>query len=81
MLIWLLVTFGVVIGLGAVVAVRRVARQLDGLNEAYWELRYEHTRLRARVARLDPGPDPSSAEELPSAAAPVAFVPLSSLKR
>ena len=46
-----------------------------------WELRYDFTRLRSQVARLDP----ETAEPVPSRAAPpagaVAFVPLASMKK
>ena len=31
-----------------------LARRLDALNQSYWELRYDYTRLRSQVARLDP---------------------------
>jgi hypothetical protein len=56
---------------------RHVARRLERLTESYWELRYEHGQLRARVARLEP-PEPVSE---PQAGQPgkVAFVPLASL--
>ena len=33
---------------------RRLAKRLERLTESYWELRYEHGQLRARVNRLDP---------------------------
>jgi hypothetical protein len=64
----------------ALLRARRLARRLERLTESYWELRYEHGQLRARVARLDPEqssglPDPQRP------AGSTAFVPLSSLKR
>ena len=43
------------------------ARKLDALNQSYWELRYDFTRLRSQVARLDPG---RTAEDEPPAAGP-----------
>ena len=62
----------------------RLARKLDALNQSYWELRYDFTRLRSQVARLDPG-EPADEEHppLPPAAAgqTVAFVPLSSIRK
>ena len=66
----------------ALSSARRLGRRLDTLNQSYWELRYDYTRLRSQVARLDP----EQAEEEPSAAAPpaaptVSFVPLSSMKK
>jgi hypothetical protein len=68
------------VALAALRTARRAAQRLDDLNHAYWELRYEHTQLRARVARLEPdqaAPSGPPATESPT----VAFVPLSSLKR
>ena len=51
------------------------------LTESYWELRYDHGQLRARVARLDPeAPVTPAGGALPQSGA-TQFVPLSSLKR
>ncbi len=63
----------------AVVLVRRLARRVDAITRSYWDLRYEHTRLRSQVARLDPE---SSAPVEPAAPAPsVSFVPLSTIRK
>ena len=59
---------------------RRLAKRLERLTESYWELRYEHGQLRARVARLDPTEPNASASDAPKPPAG-SFVPLSSLKR
>jgi len=62
----------------------RLARKLDALTQSYWELRYDYTRLRSQVARLDPEqPNPESPNSEPSSAASgqVAFVPLASMKK
>jgi len=78
--LWLLTGAAVVIAAAAIVKARRLAKRLDRLTESYWELRYDHGQLRARLNRIDP--DPSAAP--PEAAKPAgvtAFVPLSSLKR
>jgi hypothetical protein len=77
--LWLVAGLALVVGVAAFWSTRRLARKLDGLTQAYWELRYDYTRLRSQVNRLDPeqaepAPDPSPA---PSS---VSFVPLSSLK-
>ena len=57
----------------------RLARKLDALTQSYWELRYDYTRLRSQVARLDPEqPEP---EAPPPASSQVAFVPLASMKK
>ena len=62
-------------------ATRRLARRFDALNQSYWELRYDYTRLRSQVSRLDP----EQAEEdspVPAPEAPtVSFVPLSSISK
>ena len=70
----------VLIALVALAIARRATRKLEALNQSYWELRYDFTRLRSQVARLDPG----EAEAEPPAPAPaqsVTFVPLSSMKK
>ncbi len=59
---------------------RRLARRLEQLTESYWELRYEHGQLRARVNRLDPD-DPAAPPAPAEPAATTTFVPLSSMKR
>jgi hypothetical protein len=77
---WLLTGAAFVVAAAAFAKARRLARRLERLTESYWELRYEHGQLRARLNRLDP--DPSAAAAEPTAAPGVtAFVPLSSLKR
>jgi len=76
---WLLTGAAVLVAVTALLKARRLARRLERLTESYWELRYEHGQLRARISRLDPEP-PAPAESAPPAGA-TAFVPLSSLKR
>ena len=77
---WLLTGAALLVAAAAFAKARRLARRLERLTESYWELRYEHGQLRARVNRLDPDPSAPGAE--PAAAPGVtAFVPLSSLKR
>ena len=64
---------GVTAAVAAAVAVAawiragRLARKLDAVTQSYWELRYDFTRLRSQVARLDPeaaepAPPPSAAQ-------------------
>ena len=77
---WLLTGAALLLAAAAFAKARRLARRLERLTESYWELRYEHGQLRARLNRLDP--EPSAAAADPTAAPGVtAFVPLSSLKR
>lgn len=60
----------------------RLARKLDALNQSYWELRYDYTRLRSQVARLNPDQPDEAVPSQPSPAGPtVAFVPLASIKK
>ncbi|HUF75710.1 MAG TPA: hypothetical protein VMM35_05495 [Longimicrobiales bacterium] len=76
----MLAALGLLLALTALAGVRRLSRRLDGLNQSYWELRYDYTRLRAQVARLDP----EQAEPEPPPPAPsdqVTFVPLSTRKK
>jgi hypothetical protein len=79
-MIWsgLLAGVALLIALWALAKARRAMRRLDQLQQSYWDLRYEHGRLRAQVKRLDP----EEADAEPPAADPATtFIPLSSLKR
>ena len=70
----------VLIALTALMIARRASRKLETLNQSYWELRYDYTRLRSQLSRLDPGeaePEPPA----PAASSQVTFVPLSSIKK
>jgi hypothetical protein len=78
---WILTSAAIAVAIIALAKARRAAKRLERLTETYWELRYDHGQLRARVAKLDPeAPAPTEGEP---AAKPAAtnFVPLSSLKR
>lgn len=71
---------GLLVAVMALLKARAVSRKLDALTQSYWELRYEYTRLRSQLARLDPDvPDPEAAQ--PQAAASVTFVPLSTMRK
>jgi hypothetical protein len=83
---WVLAGLGLLLALIALASVRRLARRLDALNQSYWELRYEYTRLRSRLSRLDPdtpaGTGQEHAEpEAPPASPSVTFVPLSAIRK
>jgi hypothetical protein len=78
---WLLSGVGLLFSITALALVRRQARRLDSLTQSYWELRYDYTRLRSRLSRLDPE-DAIPAEPQAEPAPPsVSFVPLSTLKK
>ena len=74
---WLLTGAALALAGAAFLVARRQSKRLERLTEAYWELRYEHGQLRARVNRLDPEQQQTAAAEPPA----TNFIPLSSLKR
>jgi hypothetical protein len=76
---WLLTVVAILTAVWAAARARRLAKRLERLTESYWELKYDHGQLRARVARLDPDV-PATPAEPPSRPGSTAFVPLSSLK-
>ena len=81
---WLLTVAAIGVAIVALIRARRANRRLERLTETYWELRYDHGQLRARVDRLDPQSSSSPAAtqvDRPAKAGSVNFVPLSSLKR
>jgi hypothetical protein len=51
------------------------------LNQSYWELRYDYTRLRSQVVRLDPEQADPPVLEPPAPAPSVSFVPLSAIRK
>jgi hypothetical protein len=83
--LWGIAGLALLLALVAVGLARRLARKLDALTASYWELRYDFTRLRSQVARIDPETAASAPQEArpetPQPAPTVAFVPLSSMRR
>jgi len=78
---WLLTVAALVVAVVALAKARRATKRLERLTETYWELRYDHGQLRARVARHDPdAAAPAEAEPAPKAGG-ANFISLSSLKR
>ena len=78
---WLLTGVAVALAVAALVRARRTAKRLERLTESYWELRYEHGQLRARLTVLEPPLGKGSADEIARQTGSTVFVPLSSLKR
>ena len=78
---WLLTIAAFATAVVALARARRVTRRMERLTESYWELRYEHGQLKARVARLDPEQPAQPSTDAARQAGTTAFVPLSSLKR
>ena len=79
MAVWIVAGVGVVLALAALGAARRSLRKIDALTQSYWELKYDYTRLRSQVARLDPEQAVAPSPDPPPAA--VTFVPLASIKK
>lgn len=80
-MIWpvLLAAVALLVALFALASARRTRQRLEQLQQSYWDLRYEHGRLKAQVKRLDP--EEAQQPESPAAPAATTFIPLSSLKR
>ncbi len=80
---WFLTAAAALAALGALLRARRLSRRLERLAESYWELRYEHGQLNARLARIEgsaggaPEGSPAASGREPTGT----FVPLSSLKK
>ena len=78
---WIPAVAALLLALAACAWVRRLGRKLEALTQSYWELRYDYTRLRSQVARLDPEQAEPAPPE-PAAPPPsVSFVPLASIRR
>jgi len=79
---WAVVAAALAVAVAAWVLARRNARRLAQLSQMYWELKYQHGELRARVQQLTgdlPQPSPHPHRDSPVQAD--AFIPLASLKR
>ena len=71
MALWVVAVSAVLVAVAALMQARRTARQLAQVTEMYWQLKFDHGELKAKV---DP-PAPAAPE--PKAT----FVPLTQLKR
>jgi hypothetical protein len=79
---WVVAGAGLLIALVALAWVRRVSARLEALKQSYWDLRYDYTRLRSQVSRLDPETQAADQEPAPAASpATVSFVPLSTIRK
>ena len=78
--IWVVAGLSLLVAVVALSFARRLSRRLDTLTQSYWELRYDYTRLRSQVSRLDPE-QVEAAEPAPPPASTVSFVSLSSMKK
>ena len=80
MLLWVIAAVALLLAAAAWYRAGRLARKHEALTQSYWELRYDFTRLRSQVARLDPETEEPEAPPAPPPGQ-VAFVPLSSMKK
>jgi hypothetical protein len=82
--LWIVAILALLVAGVALSTARRLARRLDALNQSYWELRYDYTRLRSQVARLDPEEAEGTGGDAAPQQAPavgVTFVPLSAIRK
>lgn len=69
--LWIVAVAALAIALSALAHARRTAHQLALITEMYWQLKFDHGELKAKVAPPAPfQPEPQQT-----------FVPLSSIKR
>jgi hypothetical protein len=69
--LWIITVVALVVALAALMHSRRTARQLAEVTQMYWQLKFDHGELKARVnPQAPPAPEPKST-----------FVPLTQLKR
>ena len=80
MLLWVTAAVAAVVAAASWVRAGRLARKLDALTQSYWELRYDFTRLRSQVSRLDPETAEAAAPPAAQPAAGVSFISLDSMK-
>ena len=76
--IWIVAITGWLLALAALATARRLSRRLAQLTDLYWQLKYDHGELKARVKAIAPTPEEQAAAQPP---VQQAFVPLSSLKK
>ena len=76
--LWLLTAISWLVAVAALATARRVSRRLAQLSEQYWELKYQHGELKARVKAIAPTPEEVEASR---PAVQETFVPLASIKR
>ena len=72
--LWFAAVVSLLVALAALLHSRRTARQLAHVTQMYWQLKFDHGELKAKV-------DPPPADAAPQAAVPQqTFVPLSRLR-
>ena len=76
--LWVVAVTGWLVALAALGTARRLSRRVAQLSEQYWELKYDHGELKARVRAIAPTPEEEAAARPP---VQQTFMPLTSLKR
>ena len=69
--LWVVTVLALVVALASWVQARRTARQLAELTQMYWQLKFDHGELKAKVDPSQPAPPAPKST----------FVPLTQLKR
>jgi hypothetical protein len=81
MLFWVTASVALIVAVWSWLRARRLGRKLETLTQSYWELRYDFTRLRSQVARLDPETAAAETPDPAQAAPGVSYISLSSMKK
>lgn len=76
MTLWIVTVAALLLAAASWVAARRAARQVRDLTQMYWQLKFEHGELKARVDRALP--DPAAPPRVPAG---TQYVPLTSVKK
>jgi len=71
MIPWVVALAALIVAIAALLYARQNARKLAHLTEMYWQLKYDHGELKAKVEPPDPSPP----------APHQTFVPLASVKK
>ena len=79
--LWLVTSVSLVAALTAWHRARRTAKRLEQLTLMLWELKYQHSELRASLPHLNGAADPGPVSPPTPPESPDVFVPLSTLKR
>jgi hypothetical protein len=69
--LWMVAILALVVAVAALAYARRIGRQLAQMTEMYWQLKFDHGELKAKVSP----PEPVAASPRQT------FVPLSSIKK
>jgi hypothetical protein len=73
---WIMAVTAAVLAVASWVVARRAARQARDVTAMYWQLKFEHGELKARMDKAMPDPD-----QPPRTPPGTQFVPLASVKR